>query len=161
MSVYDHLQDGERIELQHPPFYLTNYRLLRSDDTDGRFGEVQRIGMTAVERIVITDHRIMVTGVILVVSGVILTLSWAPATAWLAIIAGVAALLMGAKGKVVGHQVVSPRIAESEQAHVAASRLGRGQFREPAPHNHRGEPPPRPGVVMSQAVRPERVALSV
>ena len=128
MSVYDHLQDGERIELQHPPFYLTNYRLLRSDDTDGRFGEVQRIGMTAVERIVTTDHRIMVTGVILVVSGVILTLSWAPATAWLAIIAGVAALLMGAKGKVVGHQVVSPRIAESEQAQWQLPAWGADNF---------------------------------
>ena len=115
MSLYDHLQDGERIELQHPPFYLTNHRLLRSDDTDGSFREIPRIGMTAVERVLVTHHRIMVIGVILVVSGVILTVSWAPFTAWLAIIAGVAALIMGAKGKLVGHQVVSPRIAESEQ----------------------------------------------
>ena len=114
MSVYDHLQPEERIELQHPPFYLTNRRLLRVGD-DGRFGEVSRIGMTAVERVVTTDHRIMVLGVILVVSGAVLTLTWAPYTAWLAIIAGIAALLLGSRGKLVGHQVVSPRIPESEQ----------------------------------------------
>ena len=115
MSVYDHLRDGERIELQHPPFYLTNMRLLRSDDADGAFREVPRIGMTAVERVHATDHRIMVAGVVLVVSGVALTLTWAPFTAWLAIIAGLAAMLLGAKGKLVAHQVVSPRIPESEQ----------------------------------------------
>ena len=114
MSVYDHLRDGERIELQHPPFYLTNMRLLRSDD-GGVFRELPRIGMTAVERVHATDHRIMVVGVALVVSGVVLTLTWAPFTAWLAIIAGLAAMLLGAKGKLVAHQVVSPRIPESEQ----------------------------------------------
>lgn len=115
MSVYDHLHDGERIELQHPPFYLTDRRLLRSDDATGAFGEVPRVGMTAVERIQVTDHRIMVLGVILVVSGAILTLTWAPYTAWLAVIAGLAALLMGSRGKLVGHQVVSERIPESQQ----------------------------------------------
>ena len=115
MSVYDHLRDGERIELQHPPFYLTNMRLLRSDDDGGVFRELPRIGMTAVERVHATDHRIMVAGVVLVVSGVALTLTWAPFTAWLAIIAGLAAMLLGAKGKLVAHQVVSPRIPESEQ----------------------------------------------
>ncbi len=115
MSVHDHLHDGERIELQHPPFYLTNHRLLRNDDADGVFREIPRIGMTAVERVHVTDHRIMVIGVVLVVSGVILTLTWAPFTAWLAIIAGLAALVMGSRGKLVGHQVVSPRIPDSEQ----------------------------------------------
>lgn len=115
MNVYDHLHDGERIELQHPPFYLTNRRLLRNDDNAGSFREVPRIGMTAVERIHVTDHRIMALGVILVVSGAVLTLTWAPYTAWLAIIAGLAALLMGSRGKLVGHQVVSPRIPDSEQ----------------------------------------------
>ena len=115
MSVYDHLRDDERIELQHPPFYLTNTRLLRSDDADGIFREVPRIGMTSVDRVHATDHRIMVVGVVLVVSGAVLTLTWAPFTAWLAIIAGLAAMLLGAKGKLAGHQVTSPRIPESEQ----------------------------------------------
>lgn len=115
MSVYDHLREGERIELQHPPFYLTNLRLLRSDDADGAFREIPLIGMMAVERVHATDHRIMTLGVVLVVSGAVLTLTWAPYTAWLAIIAGVFALLLGAKGKLIGHQVVSPRILESEQ----------------------------------------------
>ncbi|MDE2968922.1 MAG: hypothetical protein OXT51_02305 [Chloroflexota bacterium] len=115
MSVHDHLQVDERIELQHPPFYLTNLRLLRSDDGDGSFRELPRIGMTGVERIHVTDHRIMVVGVVLVVSGAVLALTLAPFTAWLAIVAGLFALLMGARGKLVGHQVVSPRISEREQ----------------------------------------------
>ncbi len=115
MSIHDHLLDGERIELQHPPFYLTNVRLLRSDEADGIFRDVPRIGMTSVDRVHTTDHRIMIVGVVLVVSGAILTLTWAPFTAWLAIIAGLAAMLLGAKGKLVGHQIVSPRIDVSEQ----------------------------------------------
>ena len=115
MRVHDHLLDGERIELQHPPFYLTNRRLLRHDAADGSFREVPRVGMTAVERIHATDHRIMALGVILVVSGVILTLSWAPFTAWLAIVAGIVALFLGSRGKLVGHEVRSPRITEAEQ----------------------------------------------
>lgn len=115
MSVHDHLQGNERIELQHPPFYLTNTRLLRNDESDGIFREIPRIGMTGVERIHTTDHKMMVIGVTLVVSGAILTLSWAPFTAWLAIIAGLFALLLGGKGKLVGHQVVSPRIMEADQ----------------------------------------------
>lgn len=115
MSVHSHLQEGERIEIQHPPFYLTNMRLLRSDDGDGSFREVPRIGMTGIERIHVTDHRMMVVGVVLIGSGAILTLTLAPFTAWLAIIAGLFALLLGAKGKLVGHQVVSPRISEREQ----------------------------------------------
>ena len=35
MGVREHLIDGERIVLQHPPFYLTTHRLLRCEDADG------------------------------------------------------------------------------------------------------------------------------
>ena len=114
MSVHDHLHIGERIELQHPPFYLTNVRLLRSDDGDGTFGEIPLMGLTGMERVYATDHRIMAAGVALTVSGAVLTLTLAPFTAWLAIIAGVVALMMGARGKLVGHQAVSPRISAGE-----------------------------------------------
>ena len=147
MSVYDHLHDGERIELQHPPFYLTNRRLLRNDDATGAFSEVPRIGMTAVERIHVTDHRIMVLGVIMVVSGAILTLTWAPYTAWLAIIVGLAALLMGVEGqarRAPGRLGAHPGVAARA---VAAPGLGRRQLRQPAAHHRRREPAARPGVV--------------
>ena len=116
MSVHDRLMDDERIVLQHPPFYLTTHRLLRYEDDQGRdsFREISLRGMTEIEEMVATDHRIMAIGVTLVVSGVILIATWGLFTAFLAVVGGIAALILGAKGKVKGYQVRSPRIPERE-----------------------------------------------
>ena len=116
MGVREHLIDGERIVLQHPPFYLTTHRLLRCEDADGSesFREIPLLGMTDVEQLRVTDHKIMSIGAILVVSGVILMATWGLFTAFLGVIAGIAAMVLGLKGKVTGHQVKSPRIPERE-----------------------------------------------
>ena len=102
--------------LQHPPFYLTTQRLLRSEDVNGSdsFREIPLVGMRAVEELRAIDHRMMTIGVVLVVSGVIIIGTWVLFTAFLAVIAGVAALIIGAKGKAVGYQVQSPRILEQD-----------------------------------------------
>jgi len=117
MGVHEHLLDEERIVLQHPPFYMTTHRLLRCEDVAGgeSFKDIPLLGMTEVEVLRVTDHKIMSIGVILVVSGVILMATWGLFTAFLGVIAGIVALLMGSKGKVIGYQVKSPRIPEREQ----------------------------------------------
>ena len=116
MGVHEHLVDDERIVLQHPPFYLTTHRLLRSEDVNGSdsFREIPLLGMTEVEKLQVTDHKIMTIGAILVVSSVILMATWGLFTAFLGLIAGIVALVWGSKGKVVGYQVKSPRISERE-----------------------------------------------
>ena len=116
MGVHEHLVDDERIVLQHPPFYLTTHRLLRSEDVNGSesFREIPLRGMTEVEKLQVTDHKIMTIGAILVVSSVILMATWGLFTAFLGLIAGIVALVWGSKGKVVGYQVKSPRISERE-----------------------------------------------
>jgi hypothetical protein len=116
MGVHEHLGDGERIVLQHNPFYLTTHRLLRCEDISDNdsFREIPLMGMTEVEELRVMDHRIMSVGVILVVSGVIIIATWVLFTAFLGVIAGVAALILGAKGKAIGYQVQSPRIPERE-----------------------------------------------
>ncbi len=116
MGVHEHLIDDERIVLQHPPFYLTTHRLLRSEDVNGSdsFREIPLLGMTEVEKLQVTDHKIMTIGAILVVSSVILMATWGLFTAFLGLIAGIVALVWGSKGKVVGYQVKSPRISERE-----------------------------------------------
>ena len=116
MGVHEHLMDDERIVLQHPPFYLTTHRLLRCEEVSGNesFREIPLLGMTAVEELRVIDHRIMTIGVVLVISGVIIIATWVLFTAFLAVIAGVIAMVLGAKGKVIGHQVQSPRISERE-----------------------------------------------
>ena len=116
MSVHDYLTDEERIVLQHPPFYLTTHRLLRCEDENGRdsFREIPLRGMTDVEMIQVTDHRIMTVGAVLVVSGVILIATWGLFTAFFAVVGGIAALVLGSKGKVKGYQVRSPRRPERE-----------------------------------------------
>ena len=48
------------------------------------------------------------------VSGVILMATWGLFTAFLGVIAGIVALVLGSKGKVTGHQVKSPRIPDRE-----------------------------------------------
>lgn len=117
MGVHEHLIDEERIVLQHPPFYLTTHRLLRCEDDNGAesFREVPLLGMTEVEQLRVTDHKILSIGAILVVSGVILMATWGLFTAFLGVIAGIVALVLGSKGKVVGYQVKSPRIPDREQ----------------------------------------------
>jgi hypothetical protein len=116
MGVHEHLMDGERIVLQHPPFYLTSHRLLRCENDEGSesFREIPLLGMTEVEQLRVTDHKIMSIGAGLVVSGVILMATWGLFTAFLGVIAGIVALVLGSKGKVTGHQVKSPRIPDRE-----------------------------------------------
>ena len=116
MGVHEHLIDDERIVLQHPPFYLTTQRLLRSADVNGSdsFREIPLLGMTEVEKLQVTDHKIMSISAILVVSCVILMATWGLFTAFLGLIAGIVALVWGSKGKTMGYQVKSPRISESE-----------------------------------------------
>ncbi len=116
MGVHEHLIDDEGIVLQHPPFYLTTHRLLRSADVNGSdsFLEIPLLGMTEVEKLQVTDHKIMSIGAILVVSCVILMATWGLFTAFLGLIAGIVALVWGSKGKTMGYQVKSPRISESE-----------------------------------------------
>ncbi len=116
MGVHEHLIDDERIVLQHPPFYLTTHRLLRSEDLNGSdsFREIPLLGMTEVEKLQVTDHKIMSIGAILVVSCVILMATWGLFTAFFGLIAGVVALVWGSKGKTTGYQVKSPRISESD-----------------------------------------------
>ena len=116
MGVHEHLMDGERIVLQHPPFYLTTHRLLRCEDAESNqsFKEIPLVGMTEVEQIRLTDHKIMSIGAILVVSGVVLMATWGLFTAFLGVIAGIIALVFGSKGNVTGYQVKSPRIPDRE-----------------------------------------------
>ena len=116
MGVHGHLVDDERIVLQHPPFYLTTHRLLRSEDVNGSdsFREIPLRGITEVEKLQVTDHKIMTIGAILVVSCVILMARWGLFTAFFGLIAGIVALVWGSKGKVVGYQVKSPRISDRE-----------------------------------------------
>ena len=116
MGVHQYLTGEERIVLQHPPFYLTTLRLLRCEGDVGSesFGEVPLGGISEVKKLRETDHKIMSVGSVLVVSGVILIASWGLVTAFLGVVAGIGALMLGSKGKVVGYQIRSDRISDRE-----------------------------------------------
>lgn len=116
MGVHQHLISEERIVLQSPPFYLTTHRLLRCEDVLGNesFREIPIQGIKEVETIRETDHKIMTVGLVLVVSGVILIATWGLLTAFLGVVAGIATLFVGSRGKIAGHQILSDRIPDRE-----------------------------------------------
>ena len=130
MGVREHLQHGEVMVSEHPPFYLTSQRLLWHQE--GPDGEQSRAlpleRLISVEEIRTTHHPLMVVGSLLIISGVFLTLVWGLITPVLAIIAGVVALVMGSRGRTTGYQFRAHNLPMDEEALWRLEYWGSGHF---------------------------------
>jgi hypothetical protein len=118
MSVHQHLMTGEMIVSEHPPFYLTSLRIVRYEEGPEGVGThalpLERlIGVNEVKS---THHYMMIIGSVLLIGGLVLAVTWGLITSFLAIASGVAALVMGAKGKTTGYQIMAHNVPKEDQS---------------------------------------------
>lgn len=129
MKVRDHLLPGEMLVLEHPPFYLTNLRLLR--EVDGRMKALHLERLKGVETVRSINHPLMFAGTALVVSGVVLWASrFLVVTPPLIIAAGVGALIWGLHGKPAYYQVQAHNLPAGEESTWRFDRWGFKKFVE-------------------------------
>ena len=139
MKVRDHLFPGEMLVLDHPPFYLTNLRLLR--DVDGQMKALNLDRLTGVETVRSVRHSLMFAGAALVISGVVLWASrFLVVTPPLILAAGVGALIWGLHGKPAYYQVQAHNLSAQEEVIWRLDRWGFKRFVETLQERAEGGP---------------------
>ena len=129
MKVRDHLLPGEMLVLEHPPFYLTTFRLLRV--VEGQMKALPLERLTGVETVRTVNHRLMFAGTALVVSGVVLWATGFLVVTWpLILLAGLGALIWGLRGKPAYYQVQARNLSAEEEALWRLERWGFRRFVE-------------------------------
>ena len=139
MKVRDHLFPGEMLVLDHPPFYLTNLRLLR--DVEGQMKALHLERLTGVETVRTVNHRLMFAGTALFISGVVLCATGFLVVTWpLILIAGTGALIWGLRGKLAYYQVQARNLSADEQELWRFERWGFRRFVEALQERAEGGP---------------------
>ena len=139
MKVRDHLFPCEMLVLEHPPFYLTNLRLLR--EVEGQMKSLNLERLTGVETVRSLNHPLMFAGTALVISGVVLWASrFLVVTPPLILAAGAGALIWGFHGKPAYYQVQARNLPAGEEAIWRLERWGFKKFVEKLRERAEGGP---------------------
>jgi len=129
MGIREQLREGETLISDHQPFYATSQRVIRYEEKDGieEFWELSYARLTSVEIIKLPRHKMMIAGALLIIGGAILS-NVGFITSWLAIIAGIGAILFGGIGREAFYQFHANSMTKEETARWRLTYWGNGSF---------------------------------
>ena len=130
MGIREQLRQGETIISDHQPFYATSQRVIHYEEKDGReeLWELSYARLTSVEVIKMPRHKMMIAGTTLIVGGAIMAATLQYITSWLAIMAGVGAIIYGGIGREAFYQIHANGMTKEEATRWRLAYWGNGSF---------------------------------
>ena len=129
MGIREQLREGETLISDHQPFYATSQRVIHYEEKDGReeLYELSYSRLTSVKVIKVPRHKIMIAGSMLIIGGAIMS-SVGYITSWLAILAGIGAIIYGGIGREAFYQFHANGMTKEEEARWRLVYWGNGSF---------------------------------
>ena len=129
MGIREHLRHEETIISDHHPYYATSQRVIHYQEIDGReeLWELTYARLTSVEVVKLPRHKMMIAGTMLIIGGAVMsTIGFI--TSWLAILAGIGAIVYGGIGREAYYQLHANGMTKEEAARWRLVYWGSGSF---------------------------------
>ena len=129
MGIREHLRHEETIISDHRPFYATSQRIIHYVERDGieEIRELSYARLTSVEVIKLPRHKMMIAGTLMIVGGALMS-TIVFITSWVAILAGIGAILYGGIGREAFYQFHANGMTKEEAARWRLAYWGNGSF---------------------------------
>ena len=129
MGIREKLRHGETLISDHQPFYATSQRVIHYEEKDGKeeLWELSYNRLTSVEVIKLPRHKMLIAGAMLIIGGAILS-TVGFITSWLAIFAGIGAIIYGGIGREAFYQFHASGMTKEEEAKWRLVYWGNGSF---------------------------------